>query len=157
GPAARRHRKCEGDDGQGDPADIETDDAGGTAEVPPFVEELGELLKRAKDAGPEGELATIDAALEEARRSAVPSREVAARLARGIACWNAGDVAGCEESLRRAEEALGRAGEAERSALAELVEMCKTQRAQATAAVPKESARLSAEAMAKAQAGEMAG
>ena len=138
-------------------AEIETFDAGGSAEAPPFLAELGELLERAKAAGPEGGLAAIDAALEEARRQAVPSREVVALLARGVACWNAGDVAGCDESLRRAEEALGRVGETERAALAELVEMCKAQRAKATAAGPKESDRLYAEAMAKAQAGDMAG
>ena len=138
-------------------AQIETFDAGGSAEAPPFLAELGELLERAKAAGPEGGLAAIDAALEEARRQAVPSREVVALLARSVACWNAGDVAGCEESLRRAEEALGRVGETERAALAELVEMCKAQRAKATAAGPKESDRLYAEAMAKAQAGDTAG
>ena len=62
-------------------AEIETFDAGGPAEAPPFLAELDELLERAKAAGPEGGLAAIDAALEEARRQAVPSREVVALLA----------------------------------------------------------------------------
>src|SRR5271166_2555266 len=136
-------------------AQIETFDADGSAEAPPFLAELGELLERAKDAGPEGGLAAIDAALEEARREAVPSREVVTLLARSVACWNARDVPGCEESLRRAEEALGRVSETERAALAELVERFKAQKA--TAAGPKESDRLYAEAMAKAQAGDTAG
>jgi tetratricopeptide (TPR) repeat protein len=137
-------------------AQIETFDAGGSAEAPPFLAELGELLERAKAAGQEGGLAAIDAALAEARREVVPSREVVALLARSIACWNAGDVAGCDEGLRRAEEALGRVDEAERAALAHLVMMCKAQRAESKAAGPRESDRLYAEAMAKLQAEDMA-
>ena len=138
-------------------ADLEARPAGGAGGAPPLLAELSELLERAKAAGPEEGLAVIDAALDQARRESVPPREVVAVLARSVMCWNAGDVTGCDESLRRTEELLDRVAEAERPSLAELVGQFKAQRATATATGPSESDRLYAEALAKAQAGDMAG
>jgi len=138
-------------------ADLEARPAGGSGGAPPLVAELSELLERAKAAGPEEGMAVIDAALVQARRESVPPREVVAMLARSVMCWNAGDVTGCDESLRRAGEALVRVAEAERPSRAELVDQFKAQRATATATGPSEFDRLHAEAMAKAQVGDMAG
>ena len=138
-------------------ADLEARAGGGSGGAPTLLVELSELLERSKAAGPEEGLTVIDAALDQARRESAPPREVVAMLARSVVCWSTGDVTGCDESLRRAEEALDRVAEAERSSLAELVDRFKAQRATATATRPSESDRLYAEAMAKAQAGDMAG
>ena len=123
----------------------------------PFLTALNELLKLAKDAEPERGLAAIDTVLEEARRESVPSQEFVGLLARCIVCWNAEDFVGSDQSLQQAEEALGRVGQAERSALAVLLESCKAQRAAAIKAGQKESDRLYAEAAVKAQAGDTDG
>jgi tetratricopeptide (TPR) repeat protein len=135
-------------------SDLEAMAAGGSGEGPSLPAVLSPVLERARAAGPEGGLAAIDAALDEARRAGAPDREVVALLARSVVCWKARDVFGCDESLRRATEALARVGKEERAWLAGLVEQLKAQRAEAEL---KGSYPLYAKAREKARAGDMAG
>jgi tetratricopeptide (TPR) repeat protein len=129
---------------------------GGPALVPVFEAAVRALLKQATDAGPEGELAGIDAALNEARGSG-PTWEVVALLARSVVCWKSGHADGCDQDLQQAEDVLERVDEVHRAALATVVENFKNERAQATPRSPSESDRLYEDATAKAQAGESEG
>jgi tetratricopeptide (TPR) repeat protein len=113
--------------------------AGSPSGAPLFLADLQGLEERARAAGPEVGLAVIDAALDEAQQNADPTREVLALLARSAVCWKHGDLAGCDETLRRVEEALDLVGVSQRAALAELLRQIKAQRANATATEPTES------------------
>src|SRR5262249_12969486 len=106
-------------------ADLEVWNQEGSSGSWRLLAELNGLMRRAEAAGPEGGRAAIAAALDEARRLGEPAGEVVALLARSGACWEAGDVAGCDESLLWAEEALGRVDAEDRSTVAKLVEMVR--------------------------------
>jgi tetratricopeptide (TPR) repeat protein len=134
-------------------ARLESSALGRTAQSPPFLAELSMLLAQAKAAGQNG-LSAIDATVDEARREGVPAREVVALLARSIVCWNAGEVIGCDESLRRVSEVLDGVAQPERAELGAMVDQAKAQRA--TATEPSKSELLHFQAIAKAQAGDMA-
>ena len=79
-----------------------------------------------------------------------------ALLARSVVCWNARDVTGCDESLRRAEEGLDRVGEAELPLWPNWWSSSKLREPRPRRTSRRNPIDLYAEAMAKAQAGDMA-
>jgi tetratricopeptide (TPR) repeat protein len=134
--------------------DIEARAGEGGAAAGPAVADWPSLLQRAQAMPPSEVLPQFDRELVEATRTDQPARQVALCLARSVALWRSGDVAGCDGALQAAEQALARVAGTERAGLTELYTNLKGKRAAATGARKAESVRLHEEASARWEAGE---